>query len=390
MTFESATACSIFPLTALNGKVPHGTPGNYWINLTPFVMGLTDLRARSGTFNTPWNSISPFRQPLPDLTYPENRPIDELLDLRGQEIYQLAKDTNKRIMVMWSGGIDSTTVLVSMLKAIPKNEQKDLLVICISADSIAENLVFYQKFISMQIPVVHRLTVEFNNQFLDNFILLHGDPGDALFGPSIGRYKHLMPTNAHLVNYKDNIKLLYQCINPNPKYCSTNIATWFVDKICRNLLETNPSEITSVADWFWWQYFNFKWEGSLWRPFHSTGIRQNHKEPISQKNSIQYLQGVFFHTDYFQRWSYTNLKTLVPSANAHKKAAKDYIFEFDKNELYYQNKTKVASMPLHFNNGSEKNYWTRPVFYNQDWVGYTLNDPGVYDIALSALLGYNG
>ena len=389
MSIQTSTACSIFPLNAFDNKVPKHTHGSYWLNLTPLIMGLTDLRGRSGTFTTPWNAVSPYRQPLPDLSIPETRNIKDLIDIRGHEIYQSAKLANKKIMVMWSGGIDSTTVLVSLLKAIPTAEQKDMLTVCLSTDSVVENLVFYQKFISNRLHIVHRLSVTFNNEFLNKFVIVHGDPGDALFGPSIGRYKPLMATNDHLRNFNDSREIIYKCINPN-NFCAEDLTKWFVDKICDNLLETKPYQVTSIADWFWWQYINFKWEGSLWRPFHGVGIRQDHKDPISVENSKFYLENIFFHTDYFQRWSYTNIKTLVPTEKDHKRPAKEYILEFDKNELYFQHKTKVASMPLHYNNGAEKNYWARPVYYDANWVGYTLNDPGVYDMALNALLSYNG
>jgi hypothetical protein len=384
----NSTMCSIFPLAVFLDKVPTNSYANYWINMHPnFVVGLTDLRARFGTFTTPWNAVSPFRSPLPDLTIPESRSLAELMDLRGYEIYKESVRTNKKIMIMWSGGIDSTSVIVSILKAVPFNEQADRLVICLSPDSVLENLYFYKKFISEKIPTVHRLSIDLSNSLLEQYIILNGDPGDALFGPSSGKYQQLIANNEHRLPIKSNRDKLYACLNNN--LYSNDIGTWLVDKIIDNIEESKLD--LCLSDWFWWQYINFKWEGSLWRPFHGTSLRKDHKQPIKPKNSLDYLNTVFFNTDYFQRWSYTNLPNLFPKGiESHKWEIKEYIYNFDGNINYQKNKIKITSMPLHLINGLEKNYWASPVYHDENWIGYNLKDPGVYDTCLELLKQYNG
>jgi hypothetical protein len=313
------------------------------------------------------------------------------MDLRAEEIYQQAQRTNKKIMILWSGGIDSTSLLVAMLKIVPATEQRQRLIVCLNSDSVVENLVFYKKFISNQLPVLNSKLVELDNNFLNQHIVLHGDPADALFGPSASKYVHLISKQTHLQPWKNHVDLLYQCFNAFPEIFHESTGRWLVDKIINNLEETQPEQVITIADWFWWLYVNFKWEGSLWRPFHSTLIRKNQNVAISEQHSRDYLDTVFFNAEYFQRWSYTNLQNLFPNGLAsHKHEIKKYIFEFDKNACYQQNKRKTFSISVDLINGSTNDDSIRPVYYDQNWIGYTLLDAGVEEEILELLHNYKG
>lgn len=381
---------TVFPLAILLNQFKDGDPGFNWINMASFIVGMTDLRARSGTFTTPWEATSPYRSPLPDLSIHEPRSLEDLMDLRGQEIYQQSVKLNKKIMLMWSGGIDSTSVLISLLKNIPANEHKDRIVVCMSTDSLTENFYFYKTFISCKIPVIHRHKITFNNDLLNEYILLHGDPGDALFGPSTPKYKHLIKDGRHRLPAKDNVELLYGCVL-DPAL-SENTGKWLVDKILENMLEVNPPNVESIADWFWWQYMNLKWEGSIWRPFHGTGVRENYSDPISKENTLQFQENTFFNTEYFQRWSHSNLQNHIPNGiESHKHDIKKYIFKFDKNESYSQFKAKTASIAINLvGGGLEVDRWAKPVYFDEHWVGHDLREPGLLDTALDCLLQYKG
>ena len=383
---STSTMCSLYPLQLITDLEPN-SPGWCWSKLKYHVMGLTDLRCRSGEFTTPWNATSPYRQILPDLTIPETRTLADLIDSRANEIYNNAQKLNKKIMIMWSGGIDSTTVIISLLKAIPANQHKDILSICMTSDSLIENFFFYKNFISpSKIPIVHKLSVDFSDTFLNDYILLHGDPADALFGSGSIKFRPLLEDEKYLLPYKDNMRLIYSLGNLSP-----NSWNFLVDKITLNLEQTNLDQIVTIADWFWWQYINFKWEGSLWRPFHGAGLRKDHTSSISKDNTITYLENTFFNTESFQRWSYTNIHNFYPGGIVgHKQEIKNYIFEFDRNSVYRKHKTKSASLPIDLINDVEDILWERPVYYDENWTGHTLQDPEVYSSILTQLQDYKG
>jgi hypothetical protein len=63
------------------------------------------------------------------------------------------------------------------------------------------------------------------------------------------------------------------------------------------------------------------------------------------------------------------LKTLIGNdIAAHKKAARDYIFELDRNQVYYDTKIKRESVPLYDNSKGRK--LRRPILWDKHWVGY--------------------
>ena len=387
---QQSTVTSFFPLMHFVDRFEPGTPAWNWINLPKLVVGLMDFRPRSGTFSTPWQAQSQFHLAMPDLSIPESRSLTELMDQRATELYLAAKQNNKQLMIMWSGGIDSTSIIVALLRVIPANEVKDLMVICLSIDSVLENLYFYQKFISTQIPVIHKDQVEVNNEFFDRYILLHGDPGDALFLPSTPKFAHLIKQNLHQSRFDQNRHLLYACFQ-NIRAVPESTIVWYVDKIIANIQEVQPPNVDSIADFFWWHYMNLKWEGSFWYPFHTINHRKLWTNKIQRQHSLEYIKNTFFNTDYFHRWSCTNLKSLLPGdVDTHKHHIKKYIYEFDRNQSYLLHKQKVNSLPLHYNHITEINFLDRPFYYDINWVGHTLQNQDLRETVFDLLNQYQG
>lgn len=390
--FSTSTLCSFYPLKSIEDYFDQNSPARHWINIkfSGIILGLADLRARQGFFSTPWNAVSIYQSPMPDLSIANNEHLHNLMDSRAQEIYKQSLESNKKIVILWSGGIDSTSVLVSMLKNIPYYEQAERLIVCLSPDSIIENFLFYKKFISNRIPTVHKFKININNDFLKKHIVLSGEPGDALFGPSIGKYQHLINEKYHDLNYKDHRNLLLECVNLFGHTSFKKTGEWLIDKINYNLEETLQPGIVTIADWFWWQYINFKWEGSVWKPIHST-FRHEYNLPIDQVQANEYLNNTFFNTVEFQRWSFTNKHNFFPTgASSHKHQIKKYIFEFDKNESYYKYKVQTASISSDIVNGTQHHLLNRPVMYDQDWVGYTLQNSEVKNTVINLLHQYQG
>jgi hypothetical protein len=390
MTIQTSIVTTFFPLWHVKHKFAPGSPAHNWITLPTQIVGVADLRPRLGTFSTPWQARSHYHLPMPDLSVPEHCSLEDLIDRRSLEIYQIAKRDKKQIVIMWSGGIDSTAVLVSLLKNVPASEQKDLLIICLSPDSVLENLNFYTKYISNCLTIMHKTNLNFDNEFLKKYVLVHGDPADALFAPSSSKYQHLMQDKKHLLPLHTHRHLLYSCFSGRGEVTEQS-GRWLVDKIIDNIEQVKPPNVENIAEWFWWQYMNIKWEGCLWFPFHTVDLRTQYKQPIEHEQILSYLEACFFNTDYFQRWSCTNLKRIIPaSLQDHKKEIKKYIFDYDKNLGYFNTKSKTVSLSLNFTHVLEKNCLDRPFWYDQHWQGVTLGDPVVFEETMDLLAQYQG
>ena len=359
-----------------------------WVLIPRILLGIHDTRPRRGTFNTPWNALSNPLYAMPELKFINDK-MSDLLDERAMELYNEAKNSNKKLAVMWSGGIDSTAVLVSLLKNIPNNEH-DMIEVIMTTSSIYENVNFYFKHISNKLKQKNYIDIKLDVDFLDQYILLHGDPADCLFGPNmpssnnqtVKNYEssgiHLKLHSIHKINIKHPLLSTYQL--------GFDFNQWYYDKINQTIQQAGQSDyVSTVADFWWWQYFNFKWEFSCQRPFfYMRSLQQDSKRMPMYKKSIphghqeQFAKNTFFNTDKFQQWSYTNLKNLIPKdVSQHKIDLKKYVYEFDHNEIYFSTKTKVGTKtPVHVlrtvnvNGDSTVN----PLYYDDEWVGHAWNE----------------
>ena len=110
--------------------------------------GTYDFGARHGSFYDPYK-----REPwhIPELAMPsssdlqkQNLSFDEICDLVAQDIVNFTNQSNREVIINYSGGVDSTTVLTALLK---NQINKDKLTILLSKESIEEYPGFYQDII---------------------------------------------------------------------------------------------------------------------------------------------------------------------------------------------------------------------------------------------------
>lgn len=344
--------------------------GQYWNDIANYMFGLHDVRARRGTFTNPWGASSnPIFVPY-ELEY-NDQPLSVLLDRRSTDLLSL----NQPIAIMWSGGIDSTCVLSSFIKNAKDTSQ--IIVYC-NTDSIAENPKFYKNQILDKLECRNTQDLDVTNDFLEDYILIHGDPGDCLFGPSMTMYTHLLADMKHLSPWRDNKDSIVAGIMNQG--ASEDFANWYTDKISDNIQEVNVEGINTISDWWWWHYFNFKWEFSIMRPLFQA--RKKDRSTIKPELFQKFVNNTFLNTDYFQNWSYSNLNRLCRDPELHKIDAKKYIFELDHDMEYFSNKKKTASpyiIDVH-----------RPVYMDKDLRRFYSNDPELLEALTELLNQYNG
>lgn len=346
--------------------------GRYWNHMHRMIVGsMGSMRPRSGSYTDPWNSQLSSKMSLPELKQiPDS--LTDLLDQRALELFDIATAQQKRIYIMWSGGIDSTVVLTSFLKNLSGADSK-IITVVLTEESIAEHPIYFNKYIKDQLEVISYYDLVIDNKFLEEGMVLTGDPADALFGPSAGMYEHMIPTLDHLRPYRDCTKAISYVIDKNRfntirQYKLPGFGLWYAQKITDNLLEVQPPGIETIADWWWWHYINFKWESSIWRPLIRRKISAI-DDVLSQAQLDDFVDHTFFNTTKFQQWSYSNLKTLIGNDVAnHKRIPKKYIYEFDHNDDYFYNKRKSESVPPtdHFKSMTER----KPILWDRNWVGY--------------------
>ena len=134
---------------------------------------------RTGTIKTPVRVHSLF--PMPKLR-PIRASYEDICNERASEILARSDEANARMYTLWSGGIDSTLALTSLLKASSR-EQRSRITVLLSEDSIMENPNFFRDHIS------NKLAAETSGMLPHivgtSNILVSGEHNDQLFGSDI-------------------------------------------------------------------------------------------------------------------------------------------------------------------------------------------------------------
>jgi len=379
------------PKSAALGNV-HNIHGRYWLAMTEIIFALTDLRARAGTFADPWSSEkNPLFAPPPLVYTPDT--LSDLLDQRAIELNEIAKAQGKRILIMWSGGIDSTVVLASFIKNLSAADLSNVSVL-LTLNSISENPEFYQQQIAGKVHCMPYLEYIVNEENLGKYMLLHGDPADCLFGPSVAMFADLVPSGDHNKPFKDNVSLIAKTIERKSLRTIKRLGVdgfgkWYANKITNNLLEVAPDGVETISDWWWWHYYNFKWEFSIMRYVIRRKTNGFETQLLSTQALADIVDHTYFNTDKFQQWSYSNLRTHIgKDLSTHKLQAKQYIYELDKNQMYFNYKSKMESIPA-YDQGSLVQI-RRPFLWDHQWVGHYPEDTALRRKCIDLLESYKG
>ena len=208
---------------------------------------------------------------------------------------------------MWSGGIDSTVALISLIKT-GKTERINVL---LSSASIEEYPLFFNSFIKDKLTysVVEDPKLLFNVKDIN----ITGEIGDQIFG------------SAAILKAYDAGKLF----NPYKEYISDK----FLLKLEKQLTKC-PIELKTTFDFLWWFNFSMKYQNVQLRIYPSIQL------PYGKVTH-------FFDTTDFQLWSMNNPdKKIKDTPASYKFTAKDYIYDFTKDADYRDNKLKIGSLQL--------------------------------------------
>lgn len=269
-------------------------------------------------------------QLMPDYDNNFNKKISTICDERALEIQDRLLSSNKKLYVMWSGGIDSTAVLVSILKNF-KSEALERVVVCLNYFSIVENPMFYLKYIKGKLKV-DSVSKKYN---LDSdYIFVDGEPGDFLFGSEFC-LNRFMPKYGNCVynDWKNNLDKIKDVLNND----------WLINNQIENFTSKNVP-VTTVMDFFWWINFDNRWSVKCFNKIISR-LSYNNINTNTIKSVME--NGInFFNTIDFQKWAMckdiiepNQIKTHID----YKMPLKKYIFEFDNNRYYLEYYTKLNS-----------------------------------------------
>jgi len=134
---------------------------------------------RTGSITLPFECEIVYK--LPDLIQPFNLSFEQCVELRMQELDKLHQVTGKKFRLLYSGGIDSTSILAAFIGYYGLDRAGELVEISCTKESIDENPWVWDRYIA---PGKFKLlsAQNYTNHWVDNVITINGELSDQLFG----------------------------------------------------------------------------------------------------------------------------------------------------------------------------------------------------------------
>src|SRR6478609_704291 len=264
--------------------------------------------------------------PMPEMR-PMRHSFSRICDEIGDELVEEAISTSKRISLLWSGGIDSTTALIAIMKAAMRRGHTDCLRVLLSIDSVREYPDFYLGFLSDRIE--HMTVSRPISASLDPGELnVTGEHGDQLFG------SHLLDSYVRRglagAPWRDILPFVIK------ERLGSLRPVRQVQRMLEPVISSAPVRIRTLFDYFWWLNFSLKWqEVSLRLP----AFRGNDAHDIYR--SLRH----FYRDERFQQWAMaTTPGTDLSHWSRYKEASKHYILGFTNDRSYFDRKEKEDSL----------------------------------------------
>lgn len=244
-------------------------------------------------------------------------------------------DMGRPIRLFWSGGIDSTTVLVALIKAGIKADQ---LQIACNADSICERWQFFRKHVSGKYEITPSTSVA--ESVLDHGVLtVTGELADQCFGADIMMYPAAL-FGGGILRQRASVDLWID-LQAHCMMMPPEMSARYYDELIASAAFCDV-QLNEMFDLYWWGNFAFKWQDvalrsiALSSPEHSQHIKERHVF-----NNMCH----FFQAGDFQDWSITRRQPKIDVEwRTYKRVAKEFIYEFEQDEVFLHQGIKVQSM----------------------------------------------
>ncbi len=310
---------------------------------------------RTGTFTTPFRTKSLY--PLAKFRK-FSKTYEDVCNERAKEVLERAEKLGKDMYVFYSGGIDSTCMLVSLLKnATPS--QKKMIVVLLSQESIMENPRFFDEHIR------GNLRAESSTMFpyilgTDDFVL-SGENNDQVMGSDkVGRLILTYGTGAIHAPYKRETfeQFFGASWNNDPR-----ITNFYLD-LFERLRDAAPVKLETNFEYLWWINFALKWQAVV---MYTLMFAAKRNVPNITEEYFDTHYTSFYNTEDFQLWSMNNLdKRIKDTWPSYKWVSKEVIRDFTKDEEYFKHKTKKGSRAFITRQQTAHNFLDEHLRYSDD------------------------
>jgi hypothetical protein len=251
-------------------------------------------------------------------------------DITDKQCQQwLQEKTDRPWLIYWSGGIDSTVIVASILKNTSPADRENIYIACNRA-SIYESPRFFYNHVQPNFKLIP--TPDPGKQPLhEQYHVIDGEFGDHLYCGGNGWELFQSSPDSMVLNVRHNPDLL---LNHFATKTNKNFAVWYYECLLDNVNSTNIP-VETYHDFCWWIFFNYHYTSSYIK--------------IKRDTFTNNYSPRWFATDDYQQWAMNNNQlgtkyTLNRSDN--KLASKQYIYDFDRDDYCRLFKTKSLSVQV--------------------------------------------
>lgn len=265
-----------------------------------------------------------------------NKTYKECCQIEAEKIFSLSKKIDKPITILYSGGIDSTTVVVSFLETLGLNEFRTRVQLAMTVESITENPRFYYDHLRHYSNIISSENI--GNLLDGESLVVTGEFNDQLFGSDIVGEIYRYGDSTQLHNKIDS-EYITGWMN---KFMTKHESYVWFDLIYEQIRNAAPCEVSTNYHFFWWYNFCLKWQSVYFRML----VRLDSKlRPRITKEFLDTYLHHFFSSSNFQKWSMLNHSKKIDNTwPSYKNAAKEVIYNFNKDSEYRDQKLKDGSL----------------------------------------------
>ena len=253
-------------------------------------------------------------------------PMVDLLDEHATSvIHQYDGDASKPIVVLWSGGVDSTTVICALLK----NGAKNVKVLC-SKDSIEEYPWFFENVVK-KLPYVVSKKVADDMRTIPASAIVTGWCADQLFGSNV----HLRNLSTYNCSVQEGFLWHWKYMHPEGILAQSALDT--VDARINELGAKLGVKIEQFCEFAWLVNFAIKW--NLVRDV----LKFDLFGSVNQGKGIAFFDYQPFCNLSIGRFDGLRERNVNKEVKYYKRVFKEYIYDYTKDANYLQKKGKENS-----------------------------------------------
>lgn len=258
--------------------------------------------------------------PMPSAVQGFSKTFKQICFERAKELLSIGK----RLNILWSGGIDSTTVLLALIACATDNKQ--IRVIC-THTSIVESGNVFDTHIKGNVDLVLNTPMAKS----DFFKLYSFDPTEELFVTG-DCADQLVIQSFNRPIIKDDLFLPYQEVVESGRSPISASKLKFIQPA----INVAPRPIVTHRDLLWFYRFNFQY------------MKSRNSFFLGKTPEQQSMVNVFFNTEDFQQWSIADLEESQEPFE-HKISYRHFIHSITNSEYAYKKQKTASSAWLHNN-----------------------------------------